>query len=199
MPLTRHLHLFCLPSGRSLLCPSFQFMLSMSAKIICWNCRGISARDTCSRILHFIRKDKPWIICLLETRANHDRVDRFCSKLPRCWEWAAILAEGYSSGIIVLWNCRIGLATPVAVSRRALHLILSPVSSKVSILSFVYNSYRLRSQCALWAELNKISPLNLPWLIAGDFNSVLTRDEHKGGSFSYYNRKAHFFSKFCGR
>lgn len=133
---------------------------------------------------------------MLETRANHDRVDRFCSKLPRCWEWAAILAEGYSSGIIVLWNCRIGLATPVAVSRRALHLILSPVSSKVSILSFVYNSYRLRSQCALWAELNKISPLNLPWLIAGDFNSVLTRDEHKGGSFSYYDRKARFFQNF---
>lgn len=100
MPLTRHLHLFCLPSGRSLLCPSFQFMLSMSAKIICWNCRGISARDTCSRILHFIRKDKPWIICLLETRANDDRVDRFCSKLPRCWEWAAILAEGYSGALL---------------------------------------------------------------------------------------------------
>lgn len=93
----------------------------------------------------------------------------------------------------MLWNCHLGLATPIAVPLRALHLIISPVSSKVIVLSFVYNSSRLYSQCALWAELNKISSLNLPWLIAGDFNSVLTRDEHRGDFFLIMIVKLVFF------
>lgn len=95
------------------------------AKIICWNCRGISAIDTSSRVLCLIRKFNPIIVSLVETRANSDRVDRFCKKVPKHWEWAAILADGFSGGIFVLWNKAIGMVTPIAVSRRALHIIIS--------------------------------------------------------------------------
>lgn len=95
------------------------------AKILCWNCRGISTGDTSSRVFCLIRTLKPLIVCLVETRANSDRVDRFCNKVPKHWEWTAILAEGFSGGIIVLWYSVVGQVTPLASSQHALHWVVS--------------------------------------------------------------------------
>ncbi|XP_039118470.1 uncharacterized protein LOC120254421 [Dioscorea cayenensis subsp. rotundata] len=160
------------------------------------NCRGISAIDTSSGVLRLIRKFNPIIVCLVETHANSDRVDRFCNKVPKHWEWTAILANGFSGGIFVLWNKAIGKVTPIVVSRRVLHIIISSASSKSFIISVVYNSVRFQKQCLLWNELSKITCLRIPWLILGDFNSVLSRSKHKGGSFSYYSRKSRLFLDF---
>ncbi|XP_039146767.1 uncharacterized protein LOC120284004 [Dioscorea cayenensis subsp. rotundata] len=97
--------------------------------IICWNCRGISSKATSDRVRFLIRSHRPKIICLVETRANADRTYRFCSKISKNWEWAAILADGFSGGIIVLWDKFLGYVTPIAVSRRDLHLVISTNNS----------------------------------------------------------------------
>ncbi|KAF9595956.1 hypothetical protein IFM89_006702 [Coptis chinensis] len=34
----------------------------------------------------------------------------------------------------------------------------------------------------LWLELSNINPINLPWLILGDFNAYLSVSEKKGGN-----------------
>lgn len=167
-----------------------------TAKIICWNCRGISAAGTFSRVLRLIRIYKPDIVCIVETRTDSDRVDRFCRKIPKHWDWAAILSIGFSGGIIVLWHKSLGTASPVAVSNRALHIIISFDSHKNFFISVIYNSTRLRNQCLLWNELSKLSLLHTPWLIVRDFNSIVHRSEHRGGSFAYYARKARFFTDF---
>lgn len=60
----------------------------------------------------------------------------------------------------------------------------------------IYNSVCFHSQCNLWFEYSKIFYLHLPWLIIGNFNFVLSRSEHKGGSYAYYDRKARLFLDF---
>lgn len=35
-----------------------------------------------------------------------------------------------------------------------------------------------------------MNSLNLPWVTMGDFNVVVSMDEHSGGSHYYYSRKA---------
>lgn len=90
------------------------------------------------------------MVCLVETRTNDDWVNCSCAKLPNSWDWAVILAEGYSGGILVAWN-------------------------------------ELHAQ---------VTSANLPWLNVGDFNSITSRIKHKGGTFSYYSRNAHYFLKF---
>lgn len=168
----------------------------MIAKFLCWNCRGLSARDTSDYIFKLIRIHKPSLVCLVETRANSGRIDRFRFKIPRSWHWAAIEADGYSGGIFILWNKSLGHVTPIVASRRALHIVISSSVFKNCVISIVYNSTFSRKQCLLWNELSKISKLHLPWLIIGDFNAVLSRNEFKGGNFFYYNRKAQFFREF---
>lgn len=168
----------------------------MIVNIICWSCRGLSSRDTSSRILCLIRTHKTLLVCLVETRANSDRTDCFTKRIPRGWDWAATLADGYSKGILVLWHNSIGQVSLIAVSKQALHIIISTNPSNNFMVSVIYNSTRFRKQCFLWHELSKLTSLRLPWIVLGDFNSILCKSEHRGGLFAYYDRKSRFFLDF---
>lgn len=167
-----------------------------SINILSCNCRGITAGNTLIRIRRLIKKHNLSIACFVETRADSDRLDLFCSKFSRTWEWASILAEGFSGGIIVIWKKSLGQVTPLAVSRRALHLIISPTPSSNHIISIIYNSHLIHNQRFLWQELDKIADLNFLWFLVGDFNCILSREEHRGGMYAYYYRKALLFANF---
>lgn len=79
----------------------FISFLMSTAKILFWNCRGISARDTYSTVLRLIKTLNPVLVCLVETQANSEHLDRFCNKIPWRWQWATILSDRFSGGIIV--------------------------------------------------------------------------------------------------
>lgn len=123
-----------------------------------------------------------WILST-KSLADTNRVERFCSKFTRRWLWAAIVAEGYSGSIIIMWRHHIGLVTPLDFPRMNLHLVVMPNSRETCLLSIVYNGQRLELQKILWKELSGISNLNLPWILLGDFNEIISPDEHKGGIF----------------
>lgn len=78
-------------------------MIDNITKLVCWNYRGLSGRDTSSRIKYMMKNINPIIFCLVETCVDNNRLDSFCLKLdPKC-DWAAIVADGYLGGIIVTW------------------------------------------------------------------------------------------------
>ena len=85
-----------------------------------------------------------------------------------------------------------GLVTPIAISRRCLHLKISSQLPIASILSVVYNRQSVEAQKSLWKELSCISALNFPWFILGNFNAIYSELEHLGGNFKYYSRKTSF-------
>lgn len=133
----------------------------MDLKIISWNCRGLSNARTMDRVKLLMKNNKPDFICLMETKLSALRTKSFCDKLNRSWAWAAIPSLGLSGGILVLWKSNIGLVTPVAISRLALHLVIT--TDRLSwILTTIYNSQVLIHQKRLWRSLSCFSALNLP-------------------------------------
>lgn len=106
--------------------PLFFSIFMNRSRILCWDCRGIAARVTSTGVMNFIRQLKPVMVCLVETRTNDAKVNHFSARLPRSWAWAGFLSDIYSGGILVLWNKILDYVTPIDVSRRALHLIVSP-------------------------------------------------------------------------
>lgn len=108
----------------------------------------------------------------------------------------SFITSGYLGGIITLWRkgtCRV---TPIVKSKHILHLVLSTPSLDTWIISVIYNSHLVKVQKKVWGELEQLTPLDVHWSIIGDFNVIVTGDEHKGGRFSYYNCKAYFFFDF---
>lgn len=111
------------------------------------------------------------------------------------WEWPAIPSNGLSGGILVLWKHSLGNVTRVAISRHALHLVITSRDC-TWILSIIYNSQVLSDQTHLWHSLAGISTLNFP-SHHGDFNGITSLKEHRGGIFfPYYASKAGAFSNF---
>lgn len=102
----------------------FRYLFIKSLSIIWWNCRGVAVVNTFNHIQDLVRIHNPSILCLVETRANEDRVFHFCYKF-RAKNWIAIPAEGYLRGIIILWKSSIGKIIPLAISRASVHLVIS--------------------------------------------------------------------------
>lgn len=138
----------------------------------------------------------PSIICLVETKSNPTKTLSFCKLFHKNWDWAVAIATGYSSGIINLWKRKIGLVTPILGIKTSIHLVISSLVSASSVLSIVYNSQRLSDQNLLQNSLSSLTSLNLPWLLAGDFNEILSANEHKGGNCRSYSSKAKIFYNF---
>lgn len=107
-----------------------------ASKIICWDFRGISSRDTSSWVFCLIKKHNLLLLYLVETRADSARVDQFNKKLPCDWEWVTILDDGYYAGIIVLWCKIIHQVMPIAISHEP-YMSLFLFSSSVSWIIFV--------------------------------------------------------------
>lgn len=83
------------------------------------------------------------IMYLIETGVDCDHVFRFCSRFSIGWNWAAIVANGYSGGIITLWRDGLGHVTPIMKSNYILHLVISNPSLDSLIISIIYNSYKV--------------------------------------------------------
>ncbi|KAJ0989775.1 hypothetical protein J5N97_008131 [Dioscorea zingiberensis] len=165
-------------------------------KILCWNCRGLMKPEKISRIKTLMREHQPDFVCLVETRADANRAIKFCDKFAKVWEWAAIPAQGMSGGIITLWKWGVGMVTPIAKSRFALYLILTTDKPKHWVLSVIYNAQSILLHKKVWRDLAPMTQLNLPWILVGDFNAILTNEEHKGSEFDNYSAKAKAFSEF---
>lgn len=63
-------------------------------------------------------------------------------------------------------------------------------------MSVAYNRQSIDAQKSLWREISGIPKLNLTCLIIGDFNSILSPDEHRGGLFYLLLQKASYFNNF---
>lgn len=126
---------------------------------------------------------------------NCDCVFHFCRRF-RAWNWAAISYVGFSGGIITLWKKCFGTITSLAVSGNIIYLVISSVSHLSWILSVVYDGFKLDIHWNLWRELTGMSHLELPWLILGDFNSIISPTKHSDDSFDYYSHKAKIFYHF---
>lgn len=136
-------------------------------------------------------------ICyLVEIRTDEGRVRCFCKHFDKTWEWAALPSRGMSGGIIVLWHCYLCTITPISFNCYTLHLVVSAQRPAEWVLIVVYNSVNTAIQNMVWKSLHCISQFDMPWLITGDFNTILNPDEHMDGPFSYYSSKARAFHDF---
>ena len=75
----------------------------------------------------------------------------------------------------------------LASSAQSLHFSVTSLISQVSfMLTFVYGFNTIAARRSLWGELRQYNT-NSPWMVLGDFNSVLSSaDKHNGEAVSLY-------------
>jgi hypothetical protein len=121
----------------------------------------------------------PSLLIVIETRVGGDRAKEITDSLPFD---GAIHADtiGYAGGIWLLWNTDAVDVSVLDATEQEIHAVIKVLASNFSwLLSSIYASPHLVERKILWNNLTQVASLhNLPWLLAGDFNEVLTSEDN---------------------
>lgn len=152
-------------------------------KCIFWNVRGAGRNCFTSSIKTIVANYGVDVCVILEPRISGDRAISVARTMgfQNCHIEEA---DGFAGGIWVCWN---GGATELQVVLSTKQTVTAIVTYKGVkwALTAVYGSPCPRTRKHLWKLLDDIAgivqDLNLPWVMAGDFNEILNLTEKKGG------------------
>ena len=122
------------------------------------------------------------MLIVMETRVGGDKAKEIMDRLPFD---EAIHREtiGYVGRLWLRWNLDRVVVSLLVATKQEIHLSVKvrPFDTQ-SLLFAVYASPRFNERCVLWNNLVNVASLHSsPWIIAGDFNEVLTDNDKFGG------------------
>ncbi|KAM7255196.1 hypothetical protein ACFE04_020437 [Oxalis oulophora] len=141
-----------------------------------WNCRGLGRPWAVHGIAHLLRKERPNLVFLFETKRSVAEMEFLKGKLGFGYGFM-VAAVGRRGGIACLWN------TDVSVN--VLSFSISHIDVSVDGLWRCTGFYgnpvvcRRNQSWSLLADLKNRS--ELPWIVGGDFNEIVSNDEKRGG------------------
>ncbi|XP_019171913.1 PREDICTED: uncharacterized protein LOC109167347 [Ipomoea nil] len=156
-----------------------------------WNCQGAGGKPFLRVLKHLINSYKPGIVSLFEPKVSGGQANDICTKIGFS-NWIRVEAVDFSSGIWVFWK------DPMQISVLRTHpqyvlMQVCMLGQTPWYLASVYGSLAHHLRRRLWNDLRQVERgFSGPWLAAGDFNTVLNKDETSNySSFSSY-RSADF-------
>ena len=135
----------------------------------------------------------PTIMVITETRVGGDRAARIIENLPFDGFFATEMI-GYARGLWLLWKTEKVEVFVLSSTEQEIHATVKVRCSNLSwFISPIYASPRLNERRILWSNLTKVAQLHqLPWLLLGDFNEVLSGDNKYGGRSINLNKALEF-------
>ena len=152
-------------------------------KILFWNCQGLGNLKTLNYLKQLIDSHKPLIIGIAEPKIPLNDGIFILNKFG----FNLIGSSPPSPNICRLWDF-------VHYSIKDVNLILQ----SDQLIHFSYHCFNVIHHCSiiyafnnyidrrfLWSSLESLDlSCNCPWIICGDFNAILQKDEKIGPSFS---------------
>lgn len=149
-----------------------------------WNIRGLNCKGKQRDLEARLRKDKPQIMLIQETKISRQKMEEILNKITPRYEQVTIDAKGSAGGIAIIWN-------PVEVLSdwwMGMPRILTGRFRLIGksdwvVVSAVYGPHSQADRGLLLTHLEKIKNMHQEhrWIIAGDFNLITSREEKKGG------------------
>ncbi|KHG28360.1 Pyridoxal-phosphate-dependent serine hydroxymethyltransferase [Gossypium arboreum] len=101
--------------------------------------------------------------------------------------------NGFSGGIWVLWSDNV-IVNILGLLSQVVHMRISNGQSSSGFLYSAVNANTHRTtRCLLWDYLNSVAnSIDEPWLIAGDFSSILDMFDRIGCAATFRNGCAYF-------
>jgi hypothetical protein len=145
------------------------------------NCRGSRKVATVQELGLLIKTWKSALVFLMETRLSEERIGALMKSLgfPN---GEVVAANGLSGGLALFWRRDI-IVSLQSKSRSHIDVILSCANLKVRQWRFTgfYGEPRREMRKNNWYLMRFLhAQLDLPWLCAGDFNEVMSAEEHMG-------------------
>ncbi|XP_060968460.1 uncharacterized protein LOC133036011 [Cannabis sativa] len=149
-------------------------------KIICWNVRGINNQQKQHMVKQFIANQKAGLVGLLGTRVKAPKLGALYLNMFSGWCFTSNLAWHKGGRIILAWNPNQFTVNIISCSSQFIHTRVTTFDGKYSFFAtFVYGYNEEQGRQQLWKGMQDFSSTD-PWIVLGDFNDILNKDERIG-------------------
>ncbi|KAJ6377597.1 hypothetical protein OIU76_026551 [Salix suchowensis] len=129
-----------------------------------------------------MKKSSVDVCGLLETKLSLSKVLALQRFRLKKWNFQTNAAQSSLARIVVFWNPSTVSVDMVSSSPQGLHVCVRSLVSQISFhITFVYGLHTIVARRSLWDSLRAWCPPS-PWMILGDFNSLLSQDDKLNGS-----------------
>ena len=153
--------------------------------IIAWNVRGMNMRVKLAEIGPYLKRLGLPVVVLTETRVRKQNADKVRKYLGRNWNVLDNYDNHSNGRIWILWNPMVVKITLIESSSQLIHCYLENINGNFAChFTAIYGLNKIEERRELWEHLDRIGLTmnNQPWLISGDFNSVLGINDRLGGN-----------------
>ncbi|KAG7558973.1 Endonuclease/exonuclease/phosphatase superfamily [Arabidopsis thaliana x Arabidopsis arenosa] len=155
---------------------------SKNSKIFCWNIRGLNSHSRQRFVRSWIGVNKPLIGSILESHVSEDNAVSVLNSSFPGWRWDGNYASVDGGRILVVWDPSVSVICLKKSPQLMLCGVFCPATNESFSVAFVYAYNSVIQRRLLWEELSFISqhsPASFrPWLLLGDFNQIISADEH---------------------
>ncbi|KAF7844864.1 reverse transcriptase [Senna tora] len=156
------------------------FNLMDPLHMFAWNARGAAGSAFKRVFADMMQRYKPNLVLVTETRVAGDKATEIINGLGFNNHFM-VNPMGYAGGMWLLWNEDQVKVTVLDHTFQEIHTRVEVNNSSPIFVSCVYASPLRERRKILWGNLIKLAPeINMPWIIGGDFNEVLSQDEKWG-------------------
>lgn len=112
-----------------------------------------------------------------------EKVEHIMHRKFRGWSWCSNHENIDGSRILIIWNSVLVNSVPLEITSQVIHWkVVDRTTSKSFICNFVYGLHNIPRRRDLWSSLlNWGMSNNQPWIVLGDFNSILWLEDRQGG------------------
>lgn len=148
--------------------------------ILSWNCQGASGNDTDRHLRALRRKYFPDLLFLMETKQKFEYISGLRKRLGYD-HVITVEPVGLSGGLAVMWKDSYQVVV-LSSDKRIIDLKVTCGASSF-FLSCVYGDPVMARRQEVWDRLTALGLLrDEAWLLAGDFNELLSNEEKSGGA-----------------
>lgn len=155
--------------------------------IHCWNVRGLNSPLKQHEVVGLMKSKKLDVCGLLETKLSSVNVARMHKLRLKAWQFVSNADYAAYARIVVFWNHDTVKVEMLHSSAQGIHvMVTSLVQQFCFAATFIYGFNTIAARRGLWEDLRRWETAS-PWLLLGDFNSVLSQeDKHNGEPVSTY-------------
>ena len=129
-----------------------------------------------------MKKNRVDVCGLLESKLHSSKVEVLQSFRLKNWNFLTNAAASSWTRIVIFWNPSTVRVDLVGCSSQGLHVVICSLVSQFSFhVTFVYGLHTIVARRELWDSLCTWSPSG-PWMVLGDFNSILSQDDILNGN-----------------
>ncbi|KAJ9535686.1 hypothetical protein OSB04_un001162 [Centaurea solstitialis] len=154
--------------------------------ILTWNVRGLNNRGKQDEVKNLIHLYNINICAVVETHVRLEVLPQVCKNTFGRWLWVSNQAScSYGTRIILAWDPALFDVMVIDMNSQCLHAQVRVRGLDMMFLAtFVYGANRSVERQLLWSELRKFHAIvgDKPWVLSGDFNSLLFPHDALGGS-----------------